>query len=335
MNEPTRKSLMIIKYLLSFILFLTLSSHARDMTKPPSIGLRTEVSYLSVVTLVNKETYNKNKIKLTFSLVKNIHNQSEPEVLIDVAPELANNLSINVEYIIAYYNLKKTRVGEIKKYIPLLNGPQLLSIEGANPAIFKNDPILINQFALSPSLAKKDPQILIQAIFKGLLSDDPKIKEFFVREIINWTSLHQHLKAEHFEQLYSAFISPNGSTGTRVAILEGRSKLHNAIGIERIGKKAIEILYGAPVNLDMNSELPTLILQALKFLDDNKLGSWNDISRWAKTNVPTLSERSLIMLDKIDANKTLELAKSRLLDTYLDEPSRRVIIRFIKSHNNT
>jgi hypothetical protein len=324
---------MNIKYFFSIILFLSFSTHAKDMTKPPSIGLRTEVSYLSVMTIVNKEKQSKEIIKLTFNLVRNIHNKSEPEVVIDVAPELARNLSMNVEYIVAYHKLKKARVGEVKKYIPLLNGPKLLSIEGANPAIFKNNPLLIKHFAFSPSLAKKDPQVLIKAIFKGLLSDDPNIKEFFIREIINWTALHKHLKPVHFEQLYSTFISPNASVGTRIAILEGRSKLHNSIGIERIGKKVLEILYGAPVNLDMNSELPTLILQALEFLDENKLGNWNDISRWAKTNVPTLSERSLLMLAKIDTEKALKLANSRLNDTYLDEPGKRVIVRFIKSHN--
>jgi hypothetical protein len=323
---------MKIKYILFIIFLFSFPTHSRDMTKPPSIGLRTEVSYLSVVTLVNKEKDNTEITQLKFNLIKNIHNKSKAEVVIDVLPELARKLSVKTDYIIAYYKLKKTRVGELKKYIPLLNGPQLLSIEGANPAIFRYNPLLIEHFFLSPSLAKSDPQVLIQSIFKGLLSDDSKIQEFFVREIINWTTLHQHLKSVHFEQLYSAFISPNGSVGTRVAILEGRSKLHKAIGIERLGQKVIEILYGTPVNLDMDSESPTLILQGLKFLDENKLGNWDNISRWAKTNVPTLSERSLLMLAKIDSKKSLELAKNRLLDTFIDEPSRRVNIRVIQSN---
>lgn len=314
-----------------FIIFFIHSASAKDFTKPPSVKLRNEVSFVSEVTLQKKQTQSPGKTLLKFTLLKDLHNKSDNSINISVQSSLAKTLSVNENYIIAYQKVRKSKVRGLKTYIPNENGPFLMNVEGANPAIFRSNPLLIKQLLSSPSMERTNPQKLINDIFTGLSQKDPKIKDFFIRELINWDALHQHLEKKHFEKLLAIYNDLDAPIGLRIALLEPRQLIHQAIGREKFEPIVFNILKYYPVNMDTSSQIPTLVLQALRFIEKNDSIDSNMISRWTRSNASSIAEHALLMLDKSNPSQALESAKDRLENTQIHDTTRRTLTRFVSS----
>lgn len=312
-------------------LWLSQALHARETTLPPSVALRTEVSYVNIALLESSTRVDEQWVSLRFNLIKDLHNSAEPVTDIRVVTTLAAQLEIGAEYVIAYEALRKIRDNEAKQYVPLSNGPELIRVQGAYPAIFRRNERLIERLTSDPQQAASDPDSLIQTIFSGIVDDDPSIKTFFVREIVNWNGLYPHLNAEHYSALFAALVSPNASTGTKTAVFELREPLHRGIGIERVGEQARGVLRYMSVNMDPLGEEPGLILNALLFLDSYQLtADWDTLGRWTWTNIPTIAERAFLMLKRLDEPRAQALVQRRLKDSLLHTATRRMFERQAK-----
>jgi hypothetical protein len=321
------------KFLLLFIMFVNIGI-GRDFTKPPSVALRTEFSYVSVVQLSSKKSLTKG-FELNFSLLNDLFNRSNQKIIIVVDKKLESTLEPNKDYIIAYQRFKKTKIEGIPRIVSMPNGPSLLNVEGASPAIFSNNALLAKQLKINPDIAKKDPQLLIDIIFKGISEEDPKIQEFFVRELINWGVIQKNLSRDNFKSLYDVFTSINATPGTLIALLEARANIHKGMSVKKMQLKVKNVLDNIPVNLDQSSETPTLIMRSLDFLKRNNLGDQKIYSRWVRCNIPTISELALLSLSKIDLNKALELANKVIEDSSINSATRRVLKRFIKQYRTS
>lgn len=302
--------------------------NAATTVLPPSVALRTEVSYVSVVLLTSITAVDGDLTDLSFQLIENLHNDSSENISIKVPNFLAAQLEIDAEYVIAYETVKKIRDNESKRYVFLSDGPKLMRVQGAYPAIFKRDASLIKQLTRSPALTEPNIQAFISDIFAGMETDDPGLKSFFVREIVNWPALHKYLTQQHYQKLYTALISPNANAGAKTAILEFRTNLHKGIGIERIGEHAASIIGNQSVILDPLGENSALVLHALRFLEQYEMSDWDMISRWTRTNIPTIAEQALLILKAIDGPRLQALAQQRLSETLMSESTRRVLKRF-------
>jgi len=139
------------------VLSITTSIEARQTTLPPSIALRTEVSYVSIVLLEALTKATNNSIDLSFLLVEDIHNTADTVTVVNVAASLADQLKKGAEYVIAYEKVTKLRDNESKFYSPLAGGPQLMRVEGAYPAIFLRNKPLIERLKSNPQQAQSDP----------------------------------------------------------------------------------------------------------------------------------------------------------------------------------
>ncbi len=313
------------------IVLLSQAVIARETTLPPSIALRTEVSYVNIVLLESAERVDQQQTNLHFSLIKNLHNTAAEKIDIRVTNLLAADLEVGAEYIIAYETVRKVRDNEAKHYIRIANGPELMRVQGAYPAIFRRNESLVDRLLSDPQEAVSDPDALIQTIFSGMADNDPVIKAFFVREIVNWNALYPYLKPEHYSALLAALVSPNANAGTKIAILELRKPLNQGIGIDQIGQHARGLLSYMSVNMDPIGEGPALILNALLFLEAYQLtAEWDMLSRWTQTNIPTIAERAVLMLKRIDENRAQTLIQQRLKDSLLNVTTRRMLERQAK-----
>ncbi len=314
-----------------FIIIVIQSVSAKDFTKPPSVKLRNEVSFVSEVVLKSKHKKPAGKTLLEFTLIKDLHNQSDKSINITTQSDLAKSLSLNENFIIAYQKVRKTKVRGLKTYIADENGPFLLNVEGATPAIFRSHPLLIKQLQSSPSMATTDPKKVINDIFIGLAEKDPKVKDFFVRELINWDALHKHLEKEHFQKLLAAYQAFDAPLGLRIALLEPRPQIHQAIGKDKFKPIVLNILKYYPVHMNTSGQVPTLILQALRFIEASDSLDIDMISRWTQSNASSVAEHALLMIDKAHPSQALEIAKQQLLNTHLHDTTRRTLIRFVSS----
>jgi len=314
--------------LLLLLLILTNLVFAKDYITPPSIGLRTEVSYVSQMTLNSIKHIEADKWHLSFSLISNIHNESAQEVTILVSRKLAQSLELKVDYVVAYLTHYKTKIMGQKKYLPNTNGAVLMETYGANPAIFRFNKKLVSQLQTYPKHAKANPQKFIDTIINGMFEKDPKIQEFFVRELLNWIDLHQHLSKEHYVRLLKIYNSNTATDDTIAAFLGSSNSFQRSVGVKSLKNKAINILNNFSLDLNPFNNQPSMIYNALLFLEMNDLGNWELYSRWMHCNIPSITEKAILNLKKIDANKTNKLIKSRLQDTLLKDTSRRVLKRF-------
>ncbi len=321
----------VLHYVLLSVLLMAPQLQARQTTLPPSVALRTEVSYVNIALLEAIVPAQSAAAMLSFRLIRDLHNSAEPVTRIAVSSALADSLETGVEYIIAYETVRKVRDNESKRYLALPEGPQLMQVQGAYPAIFRRHAALVERLTNSPQLAQTDPDGLIKSIFAGMREDDPAIKSFFVREIVNWNALYPHLSTRHYDDLYAALISANANPGTRTAILELREPLHTGIGVARIGAQARNLLLQMPVDLDPVSQQPTLVLNALLFMQTYQLADWDSVSRWTRATVPTIAERAVLILNAMDSERARLLARQRLSESLLPGAARRVLLRFVKN----
>ncbi len=309
------------------------SVSAREFTKPPSIALRSEISYVAETVLTNKKYLKKSKQwQLNFLLLHDIHNQSQKTIQILVDNDLASSLSSKEKYIIAYRTHRKTKIDGITRYLPLENGPVPMSVQGAEPAIFRSHEQLKKQMATNPQMAQSNPKQLIQNILTGINNEDPKIQEFFIRELINWNGLPAQLNPNQLEQLLNVFLDSSVSSGTLTAFLENRQDFHSALGVKEMAPKVTEMLTHIPINLSSESTTPTLIYEALNFLKSHKLGTWDIYQRWTRSNNPSITELALLQLHQICPEKTLQLAKSRLTESLVSNTSRRILKRYVQKY---
>jgi|GEM_PF-3063445 len=304
---------------------------AREHTNPPSIALRTETSFVSEVTLASKNYVEQNQWNLKFVLQSNLHNTSKDEITLTVPGKLAKNLVTNVKYIIAYQTHRKFKENGSVKFEMYADGPRLIRVEGANPAIFRLNDKLKSQLQSTPGLLKSEPLLFIQSIMRGIAEDDPKIQEFFVRELINWDGLHAKLSDQDWNQLFEVFNSSDVSVGSITALLENRSVVHNSIGVDRMGTKVVQWLENWSVDMDAASDTPNMVLTALNFAQANQLSEWPLYSRWTRSNIPSVAEKALLILDQLNAPKTKELAMKRMQETMLSDESRRVLGRYLNN----
>ena len=260
--------------------------------------------------------------------MSDIHNISHDEITITVNSELASNLATDVNYIIAYQTHHKTKVNGIKKYKTMPNGPTIIEVDGANPAIFKANTKIKKQLQTDPQTALSNPKLLLESIMTGTQESDPKIQEFFVRELINWSDLHPHISAIELQHLADIFNSPDITVGSMTAILENRPGLNSTVLINNISTKVTDLLRTIPVDLDANTEWPTLLMRAMEFSAKNLSGNWEVYSRWTKSSIPILVEIALAQLEKINPAKTVGLVNRRLADTLLNDASRRLLTRY-------
>lgn len=327
----------MLRLLITFglLLLVSFSASTREFTKPPSIELRSEISFVAETVLTNK-SFNKEKKRwaLTFKLVNDIHNTSENQIKVMVNQDLANTLALNESYVIAYQNHRKAKVDGVKRYLPLQDGPTLLSVQGAEPAVFKNHESIIRQLNTSPDLAQSNPQKLIKNIIDGITIEDPKIRTFFVRELINWNGLYTELNHTQKQQLLTTFLDPNTPTESLLAFVENRPDLHQALDIDKMIEKVSQILIHMPTTQDNQSAVATFVHEALQFLNNHQVRDWDLNHRWLRSDNPSITEVALSQLHIINPQKAQLAVKKRLLETNISDTSRRVLKRYLKKYSH-
>lgn len=309
-------------------------SYAREFTKPPSIALRTEISYVNVVKLIAKTHTEKGTWQLEFENLTDIHNTSEKNFSIMVDSKLADTLAVKEQYIIAYHTHRKTKVDGLSTHLPLKGGPRFAQVQGANPAVFRHNELLLEQIKSNPQKDIKNPHKLIEKILNGMQSQDPKVQEFFVRELTNWLDLPAELTTSDAANILMVFNSPNISAGSLIALLEIRPQLHQLLDVNKMAPKISQLLATLPVNLDLDSELPGLIFTALNFFIEYDLGNWDIYSRWILSNNSSITEKALLKLHQLNPNKTVEWVSLKMNNTILSDASRRVLQRYHRKHHS-
>jgi len=308
-------------------------STARPTTQPPSVALRTALSHVAVVELLAVNEQNAST-QATFKPLRVLHNtETASEIRLAVAPAATAMLVPGQHYIIAYQKQRRVGKGEPRRYAPFPGGPVLLTEQGANPALFPYHEQLERSLTADPVAAVADPAPLIAEIFAGLALPELALKRFYLRELFNWTALHEHLSDAHIQHLREVFAAPWLDAEMLVAFYEPRLALQQKLGLERLTERALTTLAGSPVQLDLLSAQPNLLLEMLRFIGDQQLAQPEllVLSRWLYSNHHLVAEKALLLIAAINPEAAAEQARLALRSVALRTEVRRILTQYLRN----
>lgn len=323
------------RLLLLFLISAFFSATAREYTQPPGIALRNPLAYIVLAQLKTITAAENQKWNLVFDKINDLHNSYESELSFKVDRQLAQALQAEQNYVIAFQTHRITKKEGIKKYIPFKEGPSFISVQGADPAIFIENEQLIKQLKADPKLATTKPELLIKDIMSGMAQDDPKIKEFFIRELINWNGLPSALSQNDLNFLNGVLLDTELSAGALTAFFENRPEFHQALGLENLLNRAKNLLANTPVNQNDGGQISTLIYTALHLLKVHEAGEYNLFSRWLVSDNPAITELALLQMHELNPSATLQTVQQKLNHTLIHDASRRVLVRYVKKYIET
>jgi hypothetical protein len=271
----------------------------------------------------------------TFIPVRALHNTEDAaEIGLPVPPQVMPMLEPGKRYIIAYQKQRRVGKGNPPRYEPFPDGPVLLTEQGANPAVFPYHEQLERSLSADPASAADDPAQLVEHIHAGLALPELALKRFYLRELFNWTALHDDLSAEDMDRLREVFAAPWLDAEMLVAFYEPRPALQSKIGLQMLQERALDTLSGSPVQLDLFSAQPSLLLGMLRFLasDEADLPDQRTLARWLYSNHHPVAENALLMIDSESTDAALALAQQALQSAVLAPEVRRVLTQYLRNH---
>jgi len=327
LNRPLAVMLMLT-------LLLPATANARPSTQPPSVALRTALSHVLVADLATIEVQ-PDKTTATFIPVRTLHNtEYAAEIGLPVPPQVMPMLEPGQRYIIAYQKQRRVGRDNPPRYEPFPDGPVLLTEQGANPAVFPYHEQLESSLSADPAAAVDDPAQLIEHIQTGLALPELALKRFYLRELFNWTALHDDLSAEDMDRLRAVLTAPWLDSEMLVAFYEPRPALQRNLGLQMLQERARDTLSGSPVQLDLFSAQPSLLLGMLRFLasDEADLPEQHILARWLYSNHHPVAENALLLIAAENTDAAVALARQALQSKALVPQVRRALTQFMRNH---
>jgi hypothetical protein len=312
-----------------FVLLLlatTFHVESRPELGPPSIQLKTEISNIAVVKLEKKSPN-----KLTFALVKNIHNQATEHIHIRTTEQVSSALSVGESYVIGYIAWQVNKPN--KEVLPREGGAVLMSLPGAEPAIFKDVAEINDILAVDVEDSLSSPQTMLPLIKAGLASDDFQIRNFFVTELITRKSFMQ----DPAIQVAIEELILNGNVAWRIKhfILANEGLNTSQLNSKWFKQWAIDTLKYSSTQFDLNRSEPALIVQLIKksehFLANEQSAV---LKRWINSNHMGVIESTLDALKMIDLDAAISIVNNRLQQTMIDDSMRITLKNYLKRLNN-
>jgi len=311
-----------------FLFLFCFSVVARPTLGPPSVKLKSTISNVAVMQLMDITDSG----KLQFKRIKDIYNESAESIVIDGSDELSQQLQLNEQYIVGYvawYNDKISR-----KIIPRKGGPVLLSLPGASPAIFKYDAVIeqILNWTVEDSLKSDDK--LYQQIMAGLLkTTDEQQLSFFITELL---TRHPYLKKPAVESVIESLItSPEVSWQNKALLISlidaGKGSLNEPWFCEFM----VGTLSLAATDIGDNNTQSGLIISLLNNSQTCQIEApYLPIKRWLNSNHSGVVEAAVSAMRLLDLPLTVKEVERVLKFTLKGENIRFTLNNYLSRLKN-
>jgi len=330
-----RKPVSLICIVLAGVLWQS-TAMARSLTQPPSVALRTELSFVTVIDLVVIEEQ-ADHLTAIFTPVRSLHNEEVVAQLRLTIPDSAQAmLQVGERYIAGYQKKRRMGKGEPRRYETFPDGPILLVAHGTKPALFPYHERLEQSLTADPAAAAADPAALITHIWSGLDLPTLAHKRFYLRELINWTALHDDLTDADIAALRDVFTAPWLASDMLAAFYEFRPLLQNQLGLDRLRGRANFVLAGSTVQLDPLSAQPYLLQQILRFLGSDQTPPPNTdvLTRWVYSNHHLVAEKAILLMAEESPETAIDIAHQALQSNALPVAVQRVLEQFLRNNEN-
>ena len=305
---------------------------ARPTVGPPSIQLRSNLANIVSAELLQAD----DKYVLSFKKITDIHNTTESDVItINSDAKTAGGLSVGQRYIVAYIAWESLRQPKVVRSRP--GGPVLMSMTGAEPAIFLYDKDVENLLRWDLDESLNSPKDMLPVIMRGIQHADDQVQNFFTAEVVLRTNMYKHFHRTDKAVLWQHFLNPLTTDRTKQLMLSNHDflKAIEADSIQLCGELE-NILTFTSVDLNPLSRSVGLIRAALTHVSKcQQLSDLAVVSRWVLSDVPSVIEAALASLYQLKKGSDLDAVEMALQQTMLKAQSREVLYQHKKRMKRT
>ncbi len=311
--------------LLSFMT-MVFDVEARPTLGPPSIKLKTEISNIAQVKLEAKS-----ENKLHFLLQQNIHNEATEKIVVRTTQQVSKSLQVGQSYIIGYiaWQVNKPR----KEVVARDGGAVLMSLPGAEPAIFNDVAEIRDLFSIEVAEALSSPESLLPVIKTGISSDDFQIQNFFVTELVTRKSF-LNIPSVMID-IQKLIVDADVDWRIKYFILANEGLKESQLRSSWFEDWATATLLNSSTQFDLSGSEASLIVQLLKkseyYLHADQTAI---LERWINSNNTGVVESMLDVLKMMELDDAIKIVNARLQQTLVDESMRVTLNNYLTRLNN-
>lgn len=302
------------------LLFVCHSALARPELGPPSIKLRSNVSNVVVAQFDER----RERDLAVFTKIQDLHNEAPAQIELRMDPQWIESLEAGQSYILAYIGWTSQRL--VKKLEPRADGPVLINLPGAAPAIFADSAIMRDMLSWNLEDSLQSPLQILDLIRQGLRSEDWQYQMFFVTEIATRPNLHGALSAADRVMVAELAKSPSSPPYVAQFLFQHGDFLGSAFDAVQRSALAREILSCQALYQDPLSLYPSMIRSAMHYL--KRHGEPEDAAvlvRWLQSNQTGLVEGALEALRELDLDRLPDLIEQALSQTLVHRDKRQLL----------
>lgn len=308
------------------LLAVSVTVMSRPKLGPPSIQLKTEISNIALVELTAKSADS-----LTFKLLENIHNQATEQIQVRSKASTSQLLVVGRSYIIGYIAWQVNRPS--KEVVPKVGGAVLMSLPGAEPAIFADTAAVKQMLQWDVTESLTSPVAMLPLIKAGLASDDYQTRNFYITELITRKAFMG--SAEIKSLIKELVLDTHVDWRIKHFILANQGLDETQLKSTWFKQWATAMLTHSSTQFDPFGSDAALIKQLLLLVPQHINDSQQTVvSRWLQSNQVGVVESALGVLKQLDLDAAISQVESRLQHSLLDEAMRFTLQNYLKRLNN-
>lgn len=308
------------------ILLFSASLIARPELGPPSIKMKSNISNITVMKLVES-----NENGLTFIKMTDIHNQAPDKVFIKHNTNSDLNLKIDQNYIIGYMAYRALKPS--KEVIDRPGGPVLMNLSGAEPALFLEDENIKKILMLDVEQSLTSPPELLQIALDGLNHADPHSRSFFIAELITRPS---YMKLHKVQNAIKKLILDDGlSWSDKHFIVAFGGLTKSQLSADWFCQWSENTLRYSSTQFDVLAMESGLIKSLMENISNcSSHTNFKTLSRWLNSNHSGVIESAINELRKIDLYETQKQVKQRIANTLIRLELRATLTNYLRRLEN-
>lgn len=309
-----------------FALVLAFAGVAAPMSAAVRIGPPSEIltrgqneaAVVRAVAPVDSESYR-------FTLVKPLHGEVDPVLVVRMEPEIAAGITAGERYVLGYTELLPV-LGRKNTYAPDPQGPRIIGFDDAGPALVEDVKTVRRLIETARSEDPRDAGRDLELILRQLAKDEPAARRFVAAELHLRTGLAGLLTVDAGEPMDTSWRATAADPQTRYHLLAVAEGQVATLGTERLARYAREVLDSHAARLELTSYDPLLVVTAARAL--GPVGNVDDLARLEKhlySNNTGVPKAVLPSMESIDPASTRTAARRVLASTDLNPETRRVL----------
>lgn len=312
-------------FVLSVIVLYSCVTHSRPELGPPSIKLKSTISNIAILKLIDK-----NDQGLTFLKVEDLHNKATNKVVINPNSETDLGLQIDKDYIVGYIGYKALKPS--KEVIPRPDGPVLMNLAGAAPTLFAVDEGIKRMFLWNVEQSLTSPPEMLPILLTGIQHQDPHSRAFYIAELVTRPSFVSNKQVRN--AMRQLILDPKLAWTDKRFIIAFGGLDNKQLSSKWFCEWSKNTMLYASTQFDVNAEESGLIKTLIENNSNCDGVAEVALTRWIDSNHTGIVEAAIHELREIDLLSAQQLVSDKLQNANLSLNLRATLSNYLRRLNN-